>query len=338
VAYAITAISILATLFATVSARSTSPDLLLFWGPKAQQFAAARTIDVGFLRAPYLEYLHVYYPPLVTEIFAFGAMVAGRFPWGAATLTFPLFLAATAVALAGILKTEAGAAPAAATAALATSAIALVGIHTSVAGNAEPFLLFFEILGLAVLLTPIARSNAGKLLAGLLFAGAASSKVEALPFVVTTIALFLAVDREARRSAIRTVLFLAGPAMVSLGTWFAFGAAKKLFFGYQGYGRTLAIRWESLPSIAADVGRSLWKVGFALPWLVPIIVLLFTPARCRRVWLPLGTAIVLAGFLLFTYTTTEANVRLLISWSAARVLSPLTVLIAFAFFCARGER
>ncbi|HEV8230713.1 MAG TPA: hypothetical protein VGQ75_00060 [Thermoanaerobaculia bacterium] len=338
IAYSLTALSLLAAFAATVSARSTSTDLLLFWGPKAQQFAAARTVDVGFLRAPYLEYLHVYYPPLVTDVFAFAAMVAGRFPWGAATLTFPLFLAATSVALAGILKTEAGAAPAAATGALATSAMALVGIHVSVAGNAEPFLLFFEILGLAVLLTPIARSTTGKLLAGLLFAGAAASKVEALPFVGTTIALFLAVDREARRSAIRTVLLLAGPAMVSLGTWFAFGAAKKLFFGYQGYGRTLAIRWESLPAIAADVGRSLWKVGFALPWLVPIAVLLLTPARGRRVWLPLGIAIVLAGFLLFTYATTEANVRLLISWSAARVLSPLTALLAFASFCAREHR
>ena len=47
IAHAVTAISVLAALAATVAARSTSPDLLLFWGPKAQQFAAARTIDAA---------------------------------------------------------------------------------------------------------------------------------------------------------------------------------------------------------------------------------------------------------------------------------------------------
>ncbi|HEX9287478.1 MAG TPA: hypothetical protein VF999_09465, partial [Thermoanaerobaculia bacterium] len=146
IAHAVIAVSILAALAATLAARSTSPDLLLFWGPKAQQFATARTIDAAFLSAPYLEYLHVYYPPLVTNVFAFGAIAAGRFPWGAATLTFPLALAATAVGLYGILRSDAPAPCAAAASALVVSALGLVGIDSSVAGNAEPFLLFFELL------------------------------------------------------------------------------------------------------------------------------------------------------------------------------------------------
>lgn len=337
-ACSLTALALLAAFAATASARATSPDLLLFWGPKAQQFATARTIDVGFLKAPFLEYIHVYYPPLVTNVFAFGAMVAGRFPWGAATLTFPLLLAATAIGLAGILKTESGAAPAAATSALVTSAIALLGIHASVAGNAEPYLLFFEILAVALLLTPVAASTGGKLVAGLLLAGAATSKVEGLPFVFATALLFILVDRKRCGPVVRTVLLMIGPTIVALGTWFAFGRIHELFRGYQGYGKVLAIRWDNLPEVATAIARALWKVGYALPWLVPVVVLLLAGARGRRALLPIGVGLTLAGFLLFTYLTTESDPRLLIAWSAARTLSPLTALFALAALPWRAVR
>lgn len=337
-ALAITAISILATLAATLSGLSTSPDLLLFWGPKAQQFAAARTIDAAFLSAPFLEYLHVYYPPLVTNVFAFGAMIAGRFPWGAATLTFPLLLAATAVALTGILKTESDAPSAAATAALATSAIALLGIHAMVAGNAEPFLLFFEILAVALLLTPAAASEAGKLVAGLLLAGAATSKVEGLPFVLAAVALFAVIEYGSARPLARTLLLVLGPSVVALSTWFAFGLARNLFRGYRGYGEVGSIRWENLPGILSAVGLALWKAGYALPWLVPLSVLLLTGPRDRRAFLPGGVAILLAGFLLFTYLTTAGDPTLLIGWSAARVFSPVAALLALAAWCSRATK
>jgi hypothetical protein len=330
IAHALTVLSLLATLAATIAARSTSPDLLLFWGPKAQQFAAARTIDAEFLSAPYMEYLHVYYPPLVTNVYAFGAMIAGRFPWGAATLTFPLLLAATAIGLTGILRTQATPPRTAATAALATSAIALIGIHASVAGNAEPFLLFFEILGLTVLVTPIARSTAGKLLAGLLFAGAAASKVEGLVFVLAAGVLFALIERGAARPFWRTLLLLFVPTAVALGTWLAFGASRRLFSGYQGYGSVLEPRFGSLATILSDVGVALWKVGYALPWLVPLVVLLLVPGKNHRVLLPVLAALAIAGFLLFTYLTTESIVRLLIAWSAARVLAPVSALLALA--------
>ncbi|HEV8610226.1 MAG TPA: hypothetical protein VGS98_09185 [Thermoanaerobaculia bacterium] len=330
IAYSLTTLSLLAALLATVAGRSTSSDLILFWGAKAQQFALARTIDASFLSAPYMEYLHVYYPPLVTNVFAFPAMIAGRFPWGAAAQTFPLLLAATAIALAGILKTESTPPRAAATAALATCAIALLGIYASVAGNAEPFLMFFEILGLALLVTPIARSTEGKLLAGLLFAGAATSKVEGLVFVLAAGVLFTLIERDAARPAGRTLLLLFAPTIVALGTWFAFGEARHLFSGYHGYGSLLALRLGSLPTILSDVGVALWKAGYALPWLVPLVVLLLVSGKNRRALLPVATAVAIAGFLLFTYLTTEAIPRVLIAWSAARVLSPVSALFALA--------
>lgn len=326
----LTAISLLAALAATVAARSTSPDLLLFWGAKAQQFAAARTIDVAFLKAPYLEYMHVYYPPLVTNVFTLGTMVAGRFPWGAATLTFPLLLAATAIGITGILRSEVGGAPAAVGSALATSSLALVCIHASVAGNAEPFLLFFEILAVALLLTPAAATTAGWFLAGLLLAGAATAKVEGLPFVLAAAVLFVLADHERSRPVARTLLFLLGPAAVTLGSWFAFGQFSALFRGYRGYGEVLAIRWDRLPEIAAATGAALGKVAYALPWLVPLAVWILASPKGRRALLPIGVAVFLTGFLLFTYLTTAAAPAVLISWSAARVFTPVAALLALA--------
>jgi hypothetical protein len=334
-ACALTSLSLLAALAATMAARSTSPDLLLFWGPKAQQFAAARTIDVAFLKAPYLEYVHVYYPPLVTNVFSLGAMIAGRFPWGAATLTFPLLLAATAIGIAGLLRTEVAVAPAAAGSALATSALALAGIHASVAGNAEPFLVFFEILAVALLLSPAAATTGGRLLAGLLLAGAATAKVEGLPFVLAAAVLFVLADRARSRPVARTLLFLLGPAAVALGSWFAFGKINALFRGYRGYGDVLAVRWDQLAEIAAAIGAALWKTGYALPWLVPLAVWILAGRRKGRVFLPIGVAAALLGFLVFTYLTTESDPRLLIGWSAARTLSPASALLALAAFASR---
>jgi hypothetical protein len=330
-AHLLTAFSLFAALAATAAARATSPDLLFFWGPKAQQFAAARTIDADFLGAPFLEYLHVYYPPLVTNVWALGAMVAGRLPWGAAILTFPLLLAATAIGLAGILKAGSGLVPAAATTALATSVLALVGIDASVAGNGESSLLFFEILAMALLVTPVSATIGGKLLAGVFLAGAATAKVEGFPFVLAAAALFLVVaERERSRPVVRTLLLLLGPMAVALGTWLAFGELRHLFRGYQGYGAVFAVRWNDLRMIVAAIGAALGKVAHALPWLVPLGLWLATGEKGRRVLLPIGVAVLLAGFLMFTYLTTAAAPALLISWSAARVFTPVAALLALA--------
>lgn len=327
---AITVIAVLAAFAATAAARSTSPDLLLFWGPKAERFAAARTIDVAFLSFPFLEYLHVYYPPLVTNVFAFGATIAGRFPWGAATLTFPLLLAATAVGLSGVLRTDAPRPAALSTTALAVSALSLLGIHASVAGNAEPFLLFFEAVALAVLLTPIAKSGAGQLLAGLLLAGAAAAKVEGLAFAGAAALFFFLVEPAARRSFAGTLLRLLGPSALSIGTWLAFGALRKLFYGYQGYGRLFDVHWGHLDEVLSGFAAAFWSAGYALPFAVPLAVLLLTRGRTRRVLLPIGIAVVLAGFFTFTYLHSETDPGVWISWSAARIFSPLTALFALA--------
>ena len=330
IAHFLTLLSFLAALAATLAARSTSPDLLLFWGPKAQQFAAARTIDADFLGAPFLEYLHLYYPPLVTNVWALGAMIAGRFPWGAATLTFPLMLAATAIGLFGVLKTASGAASAAVTTALATSVVALIGIRSAIAGNAESTLLFFEILAMGILMTPFSATRGGKLLAGLFLAGVATAKVEGLPFVLATAALFVLVSRERLRTAFRTLILLLGPAALALGAWLAFGELRHLFRGYRGYGKVYAVNWSNLGTIAVATGAAFGKIALALPWLVPLVLWLALGPKGRRALLPIGTAVLLAGFLVFTYLTNAGDPTQLIAWSAARVFTPVAALLALA--------
>jgi len=334
IAHLLTVTSLAAAFAATFAARSTSTDLLLFWGPKAQQFAGARTIDAAFLGAPHLEYLHVYYPPLVTNVFAFNAMIAGRFPWGAATLTFPLLLAATAVALFGILSTTRRTSAAAGATALAISALALQGIRSAVAGNAEPFLLFFEVTAVALLLTPAAGTTAVQILAGCLLAGAASAKVEGLPFALAVTFLFLLLERRRARPAWRAALRLLAPALVSVATWFAFGMTRKIFYGYQGYGRASEFHWDHAATILTAVGIALWKVSYALPFAVPLLVFLLSGRPGRRSLIPLGVAAGITAFLLLAYLQNPLDPSLWIAWSAARVLSPVTALLALASFSA----
>ena len=120
----LSAIAVAAAFLATAAGSASSPDLLFFWGPKAQQFAVARTVDARYLAEPFLCYMHAYYPPLVTNLYALASMAEGRFSWTGATFLFPLLLAALALALPGLLRTAASAARAAAASALAVCAIA----------------------------------------------------------------------------------------------------------------------------------------------------------------------------------------------------------------------
>jgi hypothetical protein len=188
----------------------------------------------------------------------------------------------------------------------------------------------------ALLLTPASASTGGRLIAGLLLAGAAASKVEGLPFLAAAVTLLLVSER---RSGIgKTLLLLVGPAAVSLGTWFGFGAAHKLFYGYKSYGRFLDLHWDHFDEVFSGFGRAFWKSGYALPFLIPLLALLLTPPKSRRALIPIGVAVLLAGFFTFTYLHYQADPRLWISWSAARVFSPLPPLFALAAWCSHDRR
>ena len=328
-------ISVIAAFAATASAAATSPDLLFFWGPKAQAFAAARTVDTSFLREPFLEYMHASYPPLVTNLYAFASIAAGRFAWGAATFVFPLCLAALASALPGLLRTATPRGTAWAASALVVAAFGFLGNEVDVAGNGEPWLWLFETLAMVLLVGGAATTGAGQLLAGLLLAGAVSTKVEGLPFAVAAAILFLAIRRRQLRIG-RAAGFLLLPGVVSLGAWFAFGASRRLFYGYEQYGSFLDIHWNELARVLSSIASALWSAGWTLPWLLPVAALLAAPGKTRLAALPLILAAVLTGFFVFTYLHLPDSSRW-IEWSAGRVFSPLLALLAIASVCVRRQ-
>ena len=331
----LSALSILALLAAVFASTCTSPDLLSFWGPKAQAFAAAGTIDAAFLREPALLYMHPSYPPLVTNVTAFATQVAGRFAWGAATLTLPMLLAVLALALPGVLRLAAPRRLAWASSALIVAALGYLGHVLIMAGNADPWLWTFETLAMAILIGPAARTRAGQLLAGLLLAGAVTAKVEGLLFALPAVALFLLLRRREIRVGRAAVLLLV-PGAVSLGAWFWFEASRQVFHGYEQYGRFLEVHGDRLPLVLSEIGRALWSAGWALPYLLPLAALLAAPAGRRLLWLPVGVSLFLCVFSVFTYLHGGPDPSDWIGWSAGRVFSPIPAFLAIAAACRSG--
>ena len=337
-AHALALLSVLAALAAARSGAASSTDLLFFWGPKAQQFALARTFDEAFMRDAFHGYMHSYYPPLVTNLWAFASIAAGRFTWTGAVLTFPLLLAALALGLPGILRVSLGRTAAAVTSALVVAAIGLIGMEADIGGNGDMPLLAFQTLAMALLLSPAATRGATTLLAGLLLAGAASTKVEALPFVLAAAILFAILRREpGRRPAWKTLALLLGPTVLSLAAWFAFGATRGLFRGYSEHGTFLDLHPDHFPVVVKAIARTLAGTAWGLPWLIPLACAAAAARQLtRREWLPLSVAATLVGFLLFTYIHRAEDPSLWISWSAARVFSPVAMLVALAVTPAGG--
>jgi len=335
IAHLLSAAAVVCAALAAWSGSASSPDLVFFWGAKAQQFAAARTIDVPFLQDGFHRFMHLYYPPLVTNVYAFATMLAGRMAWTAAVMTFPLLLAALAAGLPGVLGTLLPRTAAAAWSALAIAAVAYAGMEADVGGNGEMPLLLFETLAVALLASPLARGGAVQLLAGVLLAGAATAKVEGFPFAVAAAGLFVALGAaRGRRSA--AGLRLALPTAICLGGWFAFGATRRLFFGYAGEGRFLDLHAARLASVARMIGGSLFATGHGLPWLAPLAALLASATTLglrRAAWIPLGTAAALTGFFLFTYLHRAEDPALWISWSAARIFMAVAMLLVIAGAC-----
>ncbi|MDQ6894538.1 MAG: hypothetical protein M3167_17920 [Acidobacteriota bacterium] len=320
--------AIAAAFVSAASSAATSADLVLLWGPKAQQFAAARTIDAGYLGKPALEYMNTAYPPLVTNLYALGSMLAGRFSWGGAMLTFPILLLAIAAALPSALELRRLPRVSLPWCALVVAVVASAGAKLLVAGNADVALLFFEVTSLALLLGPARRDPALQFLAGLLFAGAATSKVEGLPFTLAAGALFVAANRRDTRMLPAAIRLWTPPAF-SLGLWFFYGAERRVFTGYRGFGPVFQIFWDRLGSVLVAIGNALAEVHHALPFVLPVVVFLLLAPKTPPGWVPAAVGTVLALFLLFNYLHGPDPTEW-IGWSAGRVLLPLPLFLTLS--------
>ena len=301
VAIIICAASVVVSAIAALTASATSPDLILFWGSKAEAFAAARTIDDNFLGEPFLRFLHTSYPPLVTNAYAFATIAAGRFSWIGAIATFPALVAALAVALPAILRRWATRRDALVATAFIAAAAALAGDALDMAGNADMALLLYEILAAAVLLgasgprgtdeaSPLASAE---LLGGLLLGGAAAAKVEGLPSSSPRPPCISSCDAVGRES----YPLLSRESFSRLFCRWQRGSPTAggsfLFRWYESYGPTFEVHLGRLGIVLGQMLEAFWRTGYALPWLVPLAALLavrrFTaqpgrlPARNRRV-------------------------------------------------------
>lgn len=332
----VSALAILAAAAAALSASATSPDLQLFWGPKAQAFAAARGIDAAYLADPIYHYQHRSYPPLVTSVYAFAILAAGddRLPWLAAIATFPILVAGLAIALPGILRRSVPRFDALVGAAAITASAGFLGITLEMAGNADPAILLFGTLAVAILLGPAGDERSGQLLAGLLFGAAAAAKIEGLPFAAAAAACFFLLRR--RAISVRAIALLTVPTLVFLGSWFAFGLHTGAFREYESYGPILDVHWARLGPVLTAIARSLAEAGAATPWLVPLAALgiaLVTRRASRAALYPAAVVGILSAFFVFTYLHGDVDPLLWITWSAGRifaVVSPLLVLAVIA--------
>jgi hypothetical protein len=313
----------LATSLAT--SRSTSVDYLFFWGVKAVQFADARGIDVELLKWPFFIHGAPDYPPLVPVVQAWGVLLAGEMPWRrAGPLASSLWFLAALPAVFALLRRAIGANPAVAVTAFWSVALAVSLSVSYSGGNAEAPLLFYETVALAALLTePRDATAADRWLPATALAGAALTKVEALPAIACLVLGTALRDRmEGRPRALLRAGQLAAVPAVAVSCWFVFQRLAGLPVGYRGHGRFLELHMEHLGSVAREMLRNLDAGTFWLSWGVPALLLLLFGRRAGRALPALAMAAGILLFLGFDYLHDADDPWERIGWTFPRVSQP----------------
>ena len=308
--HAIPALAAIAVFASTVlSAAATSGDFFFFWGVKGQRFGMQRMLDLDFLRDPALHALHPDYPPLLPFYYAWTTLATnGALDWYAAMASPIFFLIATAMAVWGFTRSGVFTS-------VITSACALLYIRNDVAGNAEPALIFFEVLALAALTS----SRSHDLIAALALGGAALTKVEGGAFVAIVVALaWLLREGTFRERLIAGAKVAAFPLFV-FGAWLVYSR-------YHGLTATYVLP-SSDASYATMTGATLREMSLRAwytPWIAAIVLLVC--GRARNAWPLIAASLAFVAFLIDVYVRTNGTP----AWSAGRVLITPLVLLFFA--------
>jgi hypothetical protein len=314
------ALVVLLVAYAAITARATSMDLLLFWGAKSERFALARTIDVAFLREPDHYLMHPDYPPLLPFLNAFGTIAAGRFPWGAALIVMPWFLAVTAAAFHAGVRNRTDPAAAGWLTATFTAAVGLASIAAFTAGNADLVLIAYETAALALLVRRPAPT-AAEWAAGAALAGACLVKIEGVFFAAITVAAFAATapPRERRRGVIALVI----PPAIALGAWVLFCRTRRLLDFYAG-GKIGSLTLRNFLKIPPAILKAASYDSLFVPW----IALVLAAIACRRTGfalLPMAVGVGLVAANVFFYLHGANDPTQWIGWSASRTLISVLV-------------
>jgi hypothetical protein len=276
--------------FATLAARATSADYLLFWGVKGVRFANARGIDVSFLTLPLAIHAHTNYPPLVPIQYAWGAIGAGSFPWRGGLLTMPIWFAATASLLYGIMRVRLTRKRAVCAVALWSVLLASSLVVSYSAGSAEPELLAFETIAVAAVVFP--RDRAGWLIAGVALGGAMLSKNDAAIGGSVLVAGALAAELIARRriSAADLASLIVVP-LALFSTWPLFECFRRVPMIDVGRETFATFSFRFVGQIAKALAENLAVGTSGISWIVLLILIavgwkrwpLFLPAMAFAV-------------------------------------------------------
>jgi hypothetical protein len=309
---------IIITAIGVFTGRETCSDLIHFWGPKGIHFWIARTIDTDFLGYTFYFLMHPDYPPMLPLVYAWGATMAHHFSWWGAIALTPILLLATAAAFRGIAARAIGGPAANRQALLLASVLALAFEIGPVAGVGEPPIVLFVTIAVAAL-TFAPDDRGAMLLASLMLAAAAFTKVEGAAFAVVILAVFLVTRRR-----IAAPLLMAIVPAILLGGWFFFAKKHGLL---DAYAAREHIHLRVLPEVFKGMLREASYGTYYLPWLALIAVMAFGAHNWRRAALPLlVTAGTTAAIVFFYLHSTDPSFW--IASSATRVL--LVPLASFA--------
>lgn len=258
---------------------TATPDFVFHWGIKGHRFFLAHGVDYAWLAKEWNWVLHPDYPNLLPELFAGGALFAGRFAAPAqmlwSVLFFALLLASSREALrqAGITRTVAQMG-------LACVAFALAGfgIGQRMAGAADWMPALALVAALPALLRPPDRE--GDLEVGIAAAFAAAAKIEGMPLAAFLAAaqLVRGVARQ-RRIELGAVLRLGLPTAAVAVPWairtFGHGLYQTFNTGTFDPGRA--------PQVLRGLAESsAWKESWhGLTLLLLLLPLLLLPRRTR---------------------------------------------------------
>jgi len=308
------------------AAAATSGDLLYFWGVKGVRFALAQGIDFELLSLPFAVHTHVTYPPLWSNLLAWGALAAeGEMPWTIVPILAVVWLAAAAALLLDVLRARLEGAAAAVVAAGACLALSASLVWSLSGGNAEAPLLAFELIAVAAVLaerraeTPLLRA-----LAALALAGAALTKSEGAIAAALVVAGVLVRDLAWRRPRpLSGAMRLLGPTAVVVAGWAAVRLAHGLPLSDPLRPRALELTFAHFGEVASAFFAGLDAGSWGLSWLLPLVLLL---ALRRRPLADAAPGLVLTagllGFAFVYYLHVGEDPARMVAWTLPRLAQP----------------
>jgi hypothetical protein len=215
-----------------------------------------------------------------------------------------------------------------------TALLGCVLVVSLTAGNADPLLLYFEVLTLSALVFAGERPE-GVAAAALGLAGAVLTKVEGTAFAVIVVVAYSVFFRKARDG--RSLELLAAPPALALAAWFSFCHLNRLIDVYRIHSETTPML-AHLPMVFRKMGAA---AGYGLAFIPWIVVLVLALGRQRTAGSTMALAVG-SGFLAFVfylYLRVPGDPSLWITWSASRLLiTPLTCVFVSAAAPVRNAR